>query len=185
MTRAILESLAVTAEVCGTEISQAAARVIAAELSAYPVEAVQLALKRLAREHQGRLTLAAIVSRIDDGRPTADAAWSTMPRDDHQTAVLTDEQMAAWSVAAPMLADGDKIGARLAYCKEYVRQCEIARAEGKPVRWHASLGYDAAGRESVILEAVQQGKLTMAEGQKMLPTKIAPSARVAALMKNA
>ena len=74
----IIKSLAITAEVCGSQLSEGALVVMAMGLSSYESEDVEKALKRVIREHKGRLSLAAIIERIDD--PSAsmgvDQAWA-------------------------------------------------------------------------------------------------------------
>ena len=78
MKPSILKAIAVTAELTGTELSEAALRVMAGDLDTYPEAAVLRALDRCRRELKTRLTLAAALERIEgqDGRPGADEAWA-------------------------------------------------------------------------------------------------------------
>ena len=78
----LLQALAVTAELTGTELSEPAARVMANDLAAYPVQQVLGALTRCRRELKGRLTVAAILERLDDGRPGPNEAWAMIPQDE-------------------------------------------------------------------------------------------------------
>jgi len=57
----ILRAVAVCAELTGTELSEAAARIFAEDLAAYPKSAVLHALERCRREVRGRLVLADVL----------------------------------------------------------------------------------------------------------------------------
>lgn len=165
VSRRVIEALAVTAEICGGEISDAAARVMLADLSAYPENAVLGALQRLRREHKGRLVLAAIIERIDDGRPGVEVAWAMVPRNEYDTVVLTEETMLALRQAQPLLNLGDEIGARMAFKEAYNAALALARAQQKPAKWQVSLGFDAAGRPGPLAEAVRYGRIGLAEAE--------------------
>lgn len=167
----ILKAVAVTAELTGTEITEMAAKVFAMDLAEYPKAAVMTALTRCRRELRSRLTLADVLLRIteQDGRPSADEAWALCPMSEDATAVITDEISAALAVAQPLIDAGDKIAARMAFKSAYERQVDEARQQNRPVKWWASLGHDKAGREPVIRQAVQQGRLSRDQALKHLP----------------
>ena len=165
----IIQELAVTAELCGTEMSAAAAQVICAELECYPEDAVLGALSMLRREHQGRLTLASIISRLDDGRPGAEEAWALFPKNEMDSAAMTLEMQEAIAVASPLLEDGDNIAARMAFKETYERMVSKSRADRVPVRWSVSLGFDKQGREPAISEAVRKQRITIDHAIKLLP----------------
>lgn len=157
----VLKALAVTAEVCGSEISEGAAMVMADDLAQYPEAAVLDALKRVRREHKGRLVLAAVIERIDDGRPGVEVAWAMVPRDERDTAVLTSEMLAALRIAQPLLEAGDEVAARMAFKEAYTASVERARADSLPVEWSASLGWDHTGRPGPLADAVRRGRLPL------------------------
>ena len=69
--KALLQAIAVTAELTGTQLSEGAARVLAADVAPYPEKQVMGALVRCRKELRGRLTVADIIARLDDGRPGA------------------------------------------------------------------------------------------------------------------
>lgn len=165
----IAEALAVTAELTGTQISPGAARVLAQDLAAYPKAQLLGALSRCRRELKGRLTVAEIVNRLDDGRPGPDEAWAMIPRGEEETTVWTEEMATAYGAAAPALADGDRAAGRAAFREAYIAAVADARANAKPVAWQVSLGHNRAGREGAILEAVQKGRLTHAQAERYLP----------------
>ena len=69
MTDAIARAIVVAAEITGTELSPTTLGVMVSDLGAYSEEQVLAAIDRCRRELTHRLTLADIISRIDDGRP--------------------------------------------------------------------------------------------------------------------
>lgn len=162
----VLMALAVTAEITGTQLSEAAARVFAGDLSRYPEKQVLGALTRCRREVKGRLTVADVVGRLDDGRPTPDEAWAMLPHDERQTAVVTDEMMAAWGIAREA---EDRVSSRMAFLSAYRRMVQEARDSGVPVHWFPSLGSDSAGRAAPLAEAVRLGRLQAPQVSNLLP----------------
>lgn len=163
----VLRALAVTAEITGTQLSEAAARVFAADLARYPVDQVMGALTRCRREVKGRLTVADVIGRLDDGRPTPDEAWAMCPQDEATTAVLTEEMAAALGIASEA---EDRVSARMAFLSAYRRLVQQARDDGTPVKWFPSLGTNPTGREAAITEAVRLGRLSSTHAQKLLPS---------------
>lgn len=167
----LIKALAVTAEVCGTEFSEPAARAIVSRLGGYQLEAVLKALDKCQVEVTGRLSLAAIVSRIEDGRPSADEAWSTaiMANDEAATVVWTSETAKAYWAAHTLLESGDKVGARMAFREAYERELSNARQDGKPVKWEATLGTDPYQREQAIKRAAELNQIGHDHAKAMLP----------------
>lgn len=160
MSRELVEPLVLTAEICGTDLSEGAATMIAAELASYDRSQVMGALRKCRRELKGRLTLAAIIERLDDGRPGPEEAWAMMPFDEATSVVWTEEMAQAFGIVGPLVEAGDKIAARMAFREAYGRMVATAREERKPAKWTPSLGHDPRGRESVVTEAVRLGRLS-------------------------
>ncbi|MCD4505538.1 hypothetical protein LQR30_15675 [Chromobacterium piscinae] len=172
--REILEAVAVTAELTGTELSAAAQMVMVRDLLGYPKESVLRALSRCRRELTGRLTLAAILDRLDDGRPGADEAWGVVARalgDESETVVWTEEMASAAVPARELMMLGDKIGARMAFRDAYERIVSDARGERRSVSWRVSAGNDADRRASAIVRAVELGRLPADQAQALLPAQ--------------
>lgn len=165
----LIEAVAATAELCGTQLSRPAATILLDDLQAYPEPQVLAALAKCRRELKGRLTLAEILSRIDDGRPGPDEAWGLLPWDEAATAVLTDEMLEAMGAAQSLMHHGDKVGARLAFKEAYIRLLTAAREARRPVSWQVSLGWDRAGRVGPLTDAVQRGRLSAAAANRYLP----------------
>jgi len=163
----LTRELVMTAEMCGTSLSDAGAALFSAELSTYDPVQVKRALRKCRLELKGRLTMASVIERLDDGRPGAEEAWSLMPFDESQTVVWTEEMALAFGIAGPLIGEGDKIGARMAFKEVYSRMVSEAREQRKPVSWTASLGHDKNGREAALMVAVDRGRLTRADAESL------------------
>lgn len=163
----VIEAIAVTAELCGRTFSQPAAIMFANDLDGFPDNQILSALSRCRKECKGLLTVQDVVSRIDDGRPGVEEAWSMLPHDEATTAVWTDEMCRAWSIALPLM--DDKVAARMAFKEAYAKELAGARNEKRMVRWSASLGHDKYGREAVLLDAVEKGRLGAPHVRGLLP----------------
>lgn len=168
------QAIAVTAELTGTNLSEAAAEVLATELATYDRNQVLGALSKCRKELKTRLTMAAIIERLDDGRPGPEEAWAMIPKDESQSAVWTEEMAVAFGVAVPLVESGELIPARMAFKEAYLREMAKARDERKPVNWTATLGHDKAGREGVLSKAVQMGRISHSYAQEFIPALPAP-----------
>jgi hypothetical protein len=166
---ALVEAIAVTAELTGTELSRAAVKAMTADLASYPAHLVMVALTRCRRELKSRLTIAAIIERLDDGRPGPNEAWAMIPQEEAGSVVWTDEMAQAFGVAAPLLNAGQVIAARSAFIEAYSGFVALARSEQRAVQWTPSLGHDPRGREGVLEEAVRKGRISRDHATRLLP----------------
>ena len=164
----LLEAIAVTAELTGTDMSKMAAKVMADDLARFPLPQVLAALTRCRRELRGRLTIADVISRIDDGRPGAEEAWAMLPKSEGASVVWTAEMATAYGVAAPLM-DSDEVAARMAFKEAYGKAVSEARNASTPTKWTPSLGQDAWGREFAIKQAVELGRLKADHAARLLP----------------
>lgn len=166
----LLRAIAATAELCGKTYTPAAAQMLAKDLEGYDEQAVLSALTRCRRELDGRpFNVAAIISRIDDGRPGVEQAWAMLPHDEHTSTVWTEEMAKAWGSALPLLNDGDKIGARMAFKETYARLVADARDAKQPAKWTPSFGMDRAGRINALEEAVRLRRIGLDHACQLLP----------------
>jgi hypothetical protein len=164
-TQRVADAFSVAVEVCGSSLTDAAVRVICSELAAYDEREVLIALARCCREVRGRLTLADIVERIDDGRPGANEAWGIVGTDDESRSfIATEDAMEALAAARPLIVAGDMVAARMAFLDSYRDIVAKARAQRKPVKWVPSLGHDASGRSAVLAEVAKMGRIGSAAG---------------------
>lgn len=177
----LLRALAVTAELTDTTLSDAAARVMADDLGQYPHAQVMVALTRCRRELRGRLTIAAVLERLDDGRPGPNEAWAMIPQDEDGSVVWTDEMAQAYGVAAPLLAEKQVIAARSAFIEAYEKIVSLARADRKPPHWTPSLGHDKRTRAPALEAAARLGRITQEHANALLPPP--ESATITALLE--
>lgn len=170
MSAELLKAIAVTAELTGTELTKAGLQMMEADLAKYPADKVFEALTRCRHELTGRMSLAAIIDRIDDGRPRADEAWGIALEylaDEGATVVLNDDISAAIQSARTIYEEGDEVGARMAFRSAYERVTRDKK--GQPVSWWPSLGHDPQRREQVLLEAAAKGRLGHSQVVGLLP----------------
>jgi len=105
----------------------------------------------------------------NDGRPTADEAFSiAIQLQDESATVVTNEEISqAWAVARDIMPD--RVGARMAFRSAYERLVSEARSGARPVKWFPSIGHDVQGRDGVLQEGLRKGLLTHEHVQNLLP----------------
>lgn len=169
----IVEALAVCAELTGTQLSDAAMNAMVEDLLAYDTGTVLAALNRCRRELTGRLTLAAILQRLDTGLPSADEAFGLLAegwRNEALTVVVPEIAMQAAGMGAFGLFEaGDKTGARMAFREAYVRLA----ADVREARWTVSAGSDREQRTRAVTEAVKAGRIAPQRAAAYLPAEAA------------
>lgn len=172
-------AICATAESLGYTLSADAAELMADDLAEYPAKVVAGALKSCRLELTGKLTTGAIMQRINaaDGRPGKDEAWSIAlsAADESETVVMTTEIQQAMNAAQPILARGDKVGARMAFLSAYDRMVAQARTEATPASWTVSFGFDPNRRIAAIESAVRSKLISHEAGARYLSDlRIAP-----------
>src|SRR5512144_2504698 len=156
----LLQAVMVTAELCGYSFtSESVATGFIEDLAGYPEPWVLAALKRCRLEHKGRLTVADVLSRIEDGRPGVEIAWAQIATltDERKSLVWCEEMRRAWAAALPLRDAGDTVAARMAFKEEYTRLLTAARQERTPPQWTLTPGSDPDHREQVVTAAAAQG----------------------------
>jgi hypothetical protein len=167
---AVIKAVGVVLELTGTDLSPAALGAVCADLATYPEHQVLAALNRCRRELKPRqFSLAAVIERIDDGRPTPEIAWAMVPKDERSSVCWTTEMREAFRAAYPLIKEGESVQARMAFLEAYRSQVQLARDARLPVEWELSLGYDKDGRELVVLDAAEKGRITVAAACAALP----------------
>jgi hypothetical protein len=180
----IVKAIAATSELCGGRpLSPAAAALFVDDLAAFPEHQVMAALTRCRKEIEGKpLTVAAVIARIDDGRPGPQEAWSMMPFDESASVVWSDEMRVAWFVAEPLLDGRQNVAARMAFLEAYARAVTMARDQRQPARWMPSLGQDQHGRAEALRIAVEKGRISIGHARTIAPQLEAPSPRALQLL---
>ena len=164
--------LAATAEICGAPLTKPALLMMGAELAAYPEAQVLAALQRCRRELPGRLSLAAVIDRIDvpagDSWPTANEAWAMVgTANEARTLVCVDEAYQALGEVSELLKTDD-VAARMAFLDAYRRLVDGARSAGRKPAWRVSLGHDKAERTRALTVAVERGWLLQGHAENLL-----------------
>jgi hypothetical protein len=142
------------------------------QLFAYTDEQIDKALQRAVRECEW-LNLKVILDRIpggrcDDGRPGVELAWTLCPQREDLSTVWTEEAASAFGVARGLLAEGDAIGARMAFKETYPNLVTAARAANRPVKWIVSLGWDKSDRVRALSEAIERKLITAQHAMGLL-----------------
>lgn len=157
------------ASVSGKNLADDVLDLLLSDLSNYTYQQISDALRRV-RVECSFFNTKEIVSRIDDGRPLAEEAWGMLPKSESDSVVWTVEMQEAFGAASPLLADGDKIGARMAFLEKYRQSVNTSRAQGIPTKWQATLGHDQQGRETALTEAVNLKRISREHAIKLLPS---------------
>lgn len=160
MSKLVMDMLMIACESTGTELSKPTVKLWLNELLVYSEAPTLAALRKCCREVKGRLALHDILSRIDDGRPSVEEAWSmlaTVLHDEGATVVWTDEMQDAYRVARSL--SDDRVAARMAFKDKYLAALAAARE---------------AQRREAIEAAVAVGRLTHDEAARLMPAVPTP-----------
>jgi hypothetical protein len=115
---------------------------------------------------KGRITIADIQKQIElhkpmskDDHPSAEEAWSMLPKSEDETTFLTDEMQDAMNRAGvnDFLERDDYIGAERAFKKVYAETITKSVAGGRKADWRVSLGHDQSQRVVGLERAVSHG----------------------------
>jgi hypothetical protein len=169
-----------TMELYDKSVSEDALRVWWAALADYSLEQVRGGLTRHLRDpERGRfppkpaVVIGAINSAYAERWPSAEACWPiAMGAADEADTVVWPAQEAreAWHAAGePVYAQGDKVGARVAFREAYNRLIQQAIAQGRTPTAAVSLGHDQQRRVDALSRAVDQGLLTQDQATPYLP----------------
>lgn len=168
----LIMALMATAEVMGNEIKPNVALIMVDDLSMYPLADVLQSLVRVRREHSGKLTLKLILDILSPlaGWLSANEAWAlALPAiDEKSTVVWTPEIAKAFEVARPILEDGDKIGARMAFIPAYDRIINQAKLANRTPSYEVSAGWCPHNRDLAIQNAVTVGLLPAPKNDPMM-----------------
>lgn len=172
----VLEALAVVLDMAGQDMSEPAMEMIVDELASFDFVEVKKAIRRCARECKYKITLAEIIERIDDGRPSPEKAWSEVQHlTEDDAKVLTVEQNAAFCMVSTSLIDGDtsaKVAARQTFLQQYEKLCKESRERGEPVQYflsRANNDRDSTKALEAVTLAISENKLPKPEAVKLLP----------------
>lgn len=183
------EVMRATLEVYGSSLTRGAVETWWRLLEAYDLEHVKGALQEHLTESVYPPKPADVLSRLQqlDGHPDSDEAWryalDAMSED--ATVLWTDEIAQAKTAADPIYAEGDRVGARMAFKAAYERAVREARQQGKAARWRVSPGHDALEREQKVQQAVEDGLISGEQAARLCPPRSQPAPSVAHSLKKA
>lgn len=170
---------------CGGEAPESdVLRIWWASLEKYEINEVSAAFSQYAQRGKYQPKPADILEILDkmlpDGRPGADEAWAMIPMDEYASVVMTQEMAEAMHVAQPLLDEGDKIAARMAFKEAYSRIVDANKRNGIKPSWFPSLGQDKEGRDAALAEAVRLGRIGAEHAAGLIaPDKVAPMLEMA------
>jgi hypothetical protein len=162
-------AIGATAETMGYPLTESALSLMVEDLAVYPEEVLAVALRRVRRAHKGRLTIEVIESQIETGHPSPDEAWASMPFRESDSVVWTDPMRIAFGVVFPLLEEGDKIAARMAFKAAYEREVMKSKELREPAKWTPSLGSDKQSREAALHQAVALNRISDSYAKSLLP----------------
>lgn len=167
------KAVTVACEMTGTVWSDSVKAEVVKDLMLYGTQDVLDALNRCRRELTGRLTLAAILERIDTGFISADEAFGLLveaAQNEALTVVVPEIALQAMGMGAQGLLDmGDKTGARMAFKEAYNRLSGCLKAAGKNAEWSVSAGTDKLQMAAAVKDAVSRGRLSASHALHALP----------------
>lgn len=157
----VVRALMTMGKLYGKDLSEDAAQMLLEDLERFAPETIVDALRSCRKELSRFPTVHEIISRVEakDGRPGPEEAWAMIPKSEDGSVIWTDEMSGAYGIAASLLKSGDEVGARMAFKEKYTALVREARDANESVRWTMSPGYDPAGRETAIREALRLGRL--------------------------
>lgn len=105
------------------------------------------------------------------GKPdwlSANEAWAlALPaQDEANTVIWTNEIAQAWNIAQPIMQEGDKVGARMAFIAVYERLTKAAQGTGRTPEWSVSEGWDKETVKGAVEQAVTIGLLPKPKAEK-------------------
>jgi hypothetical protein len=166
--KAVIQTIAITAQIYGKEFSEDAARVFAGDLDGFPEQAILTAIAKCRRELRFFPTVADILSRIEDGRPGSDEAWAMLPKSEADSVVWTAEMREAYGIVRGLIGD-DQVAARMAFKEAYTRRVQEAREKNIAPVWEPSLGHDKRTHAAVLNRALEKGLLPASQVRALLP----------------
>lgn len=163
-------------ELYGHALTPSAAAIWWSALESHSLDDVRSALSAHVKDpDRGRFApkpadVIAQMPRDEAGWPDSDEAWAIVApalADERITMVACPEIMQAFAVALNL--SDDPIAARMAFRSAYAPRMHQAKREGRRPNWTPSLGWDMAGREAPLRDAVRLGRLSVGRIDGLIP----------------
>lgn len=120
----------------------------------------------------------------DGGWLGVEEAWALMPKHESESAMLTDEIAQAIAVATPLIEQGDRVAARMAFKDAYTRLVERAKLEGRQPRYFPSYGTDKHGAVAMLAKAVQVGQIPLERALEWKPENATEIVKMAGIKQH-
>jgi len=157
-------------------------------LAPYSLADVKRALIHYMETHTGSFVRAPVpvdvISYIDksvDCWVSPDEAWAIASKSyakpgerEMNTVTTCNEIEQAFEHVRHLLDDGDKFNASRAFKDSYTRIVDVARQKHAKPHWRISLGTDMSQRDVVISKAVNEGRISLADGRAAYPLLAGP-----------
>ncbi|MDD5271295.1 MAG: hypothetical protein PHU14_01125 [Methylovulum sp.] len=142
------------------------------DLAAYPLAAIEAALRYHARNSRFAPTVHDVVAVLEIGqrRPSADEAWAQAPRSEADTVCWTEEAASAYALISHWVEAGRWYEAGRGFKAAYERLCQQAVLHGKPLKWQVAIGYDKTAVAPVLAQAVALGRISQNYADTLLPS---------------
>lgn len=142
-------------------------------LSQFPAGTVTRSVENFMRTSKFKPQLADIVqgceAQCTGGWLTADEAWARMPKSEADSAMMTNEISEAMAAASPLLEQGDRNAARMAFRAAYERLVELAKVEARRPVYFASFGTEKSQQGAMLASAVQAGQISIDRAIELKP----------------
>jgi hypothetical protein len=175
----INDELTILAEVFGEPVTEQRQEIYCSGLADLDQNQLRIAFRRARYELKWFPKLAelrelagALRDQTCEGRPGPEEAWARMPKGERMeddSVVWCEEERAAYHACRSLLANGDLIGARMAFKERYEKELAEARAQRRPVRWIMCQGFDINHRLTTLAIAVQQQRMTLEGALNFVP----------------
>jgi len=167
----MLKLVYLMAEYHGYEISDGKAMMLAGDLENLSIQQINAAWKiyRLSSKGVRMPTVGQLAELIDDGNPSAQIAWNMIPKDEDSSTFWTEEMRLAWAVANDQIREGNITGAFFAFKETYERALNDSRFSGRKTKWSPSFGFDKSKRETAVIEAIVNNRISLGRGLDFYP----------------
>jgi len=146
----VIRLIKLTADEYGKNLSDAQYSLYVKILTKFTVDNLQKAIEaHQADPEKGQWMPmpANLIKHIDDGRPTASEAWINTPKSERESISWTEEARQAYLELESQNSDASDVDMKLAFRPLYDRLVAEARANGIPVKFVNTYGFDSEGRE--------------------------------------
>lgn len=102
--------------------------------------------------------------------PDPEEAWGWMvPKSEDDHGIFCDEIAVAFGACRHLLAEGNHIGARLAFISAYQSEIENSKSLKKKPKFVPTRGFRKSGLEEIMNRAISRGFMTAKDASKFCP----------------